>query len=118
MPIKTITIGKQTFLCEVASTPENRTQGLMFRKHLKKNTGMLFDLGEEKKTGFWMKNTFIPLDIIWIGKEKKILGIQTAQPCTTDPCKIFQIKKPVRWVLEINTNEFKGDIGNKVEFEL
>jgi hypothetical protein len=112
-----ISIGDQVFLCEIASTPKERNQGLMFREQLNQNAGMLFDLEKEKETGFWMKNTLIPLDIIWIGKEKTVLGVQTAQPCLVDPCEIFQIKTPVRWVLEVNAGEFKGEVGDKVEFE-
>ncbi len=117
MPIKKITVGEQTFLCEVAKNQKERAQGLMFREDLEQNAGMLFDLGKEEQTGFWMKNTLIPLDIIWIGNEKTVLGIQTANPCATDPCEIFQIETPVRWVLEINAGEFEGEVGDKVEFE-
>lgn len=117
MPPTKISVGKQEFFCKIAQTPQDRAQGFMFRKHLAQNSGMLFDLGKEEQTGFWMKNTLIPLDIIWIGKEKTVLGIQTAQPCINDPCKIFQIGVPVRWVLEVNAGKFKGEVGDKVEFE-
>jgi uncharacterized membrane protein (UPF0127 family) len=96
---------------------EERERGLMFRETVAKNTGMLFDLGKEQQTSFWMKNTLIPLDIIWIGEEKIILGAQTAPPCTTDSCEIFQIEFPARWVLEVNAGEFEGEVGDKVEFE-
>ena len=117
LPTTVVHIGEQHFTCEIASTPDEREQGLMFRKQVAKNSGMLFDLGEEKQTGFWMKNTLIPLDIIWIGSDKKVLGVQTAQPCETDSCEIFQIESPARWVLEVNAGEFKGEVGDKVEFE-
>ena len=115
--MKRVSVGEQEFFCEIAQTPEDRAQGLMFREQLDQNTGMLFDLEKEEQTGFWMKNTLIPLDIIWIGKEKTVLGIQTAQPCNADPCEIFRIGTPVRWVLEVNAGEFKGEVGDKVEFE-
>lgn len=112
-----VTINKQVFHCEVATEGKDRKQGLMFQKELAKNSGMLFDLGKEKETGFWMKNTLIPLDIIWIGSDKKIREIQTAQPCETEPCEIFQAQQPARWVLEVNAKEFQGKRGDKVEFD-
>jgi hypothetical protein len=117
MPMKQVTVGEQEFLCEIAKTPKERAQGLMFREDLEQNTGMLFDLGKEEQTGFWMKNTLIPLDIIWIGTGKTVSDVQTAQPCTDEPCEIFKIEKPIRWVLEVNAGEFKGKVGDKVEFE-
>ncbi len=109
--------GEQSFLCEVAINDFQRKQGLMFREKLAENAGMLFDLQTPKTTGFWMKNTLIPLDIIWIDSEKKIVSIVTANPCTKKPCKIFEPPSPARWVLEVNAGKFEGDIGNEIEFE-
>ncbi len=114
----TVRIGEQHFLCEIASNDEKRAQGLMFREYLDKNAGMLFDLKKEKVTGFWMKNTLIPLDIVWINNEKEIIDIQTAQPCHTQDCPTFQTKKPARWILEVNAGAFPGKVGDSVEFEL
>jgi len=113
-----VKVGEQSFVCEVAVTESQRKKGLMFRETLAKNTGMLFDLQEEKNSGFWMKNTLIPLDIIWIGSDKKVLDVITATPCKAEPCEIIQSKSPARWILEINAGEFQGDIGDQVEFDL
>jgi uncharacterized protein len=113
-----VKIGKNHFSCEVASTLEERATGLMFRKDLKSKTGMLFDLKEKSFTGFWMKNTLIPLDIVWIDEEKNVIDIQTAQPCTTKICETFDIELPARWVLEVNAGEFPGKAGDRVEFDL
>ena len=112
-----VTIGEQSFLCEIAVNESQRKEGLMFQKSLPQNTGMLFDLGEERKTGFWMKNTLIPLDIIWISKEKKVLSVIQANPCESEYCEIFQEEAPARWILEINAAEFEGNVGDRVEFE-
>ncbi len=113
-----VKVGEDSFSCEVASTLEERATGLMFREKLETKTGMLFDLEEQVVTGFWMKNTFIPLDIVWIDEEKEVIGIKTAQPCTTEVCETFDIERPARWVLEVNAGEFAGKIGDKVEFDL
>ncbi len=111
-------VGDQEFICELASTNDEIEKGLMSRKNLLQNTGMLFDLGEERITGFWMKNTIIPLDIIWIGSDKRVIDIITAAPCESNRCEIFQVETPARWILEINAGEFPGDIGDRVEFDL
>ena len=66
-------IGKPIYYhVEVAKTNEEQVKGLMYRLELKKNEGMLFLFDNEKNTSFWMKNTFIPLDIIFINKNGSI----------------------------------------------
>ncbi len=87
---------------ELAKTPAERQQGLMFREYLSEYEGMLFVFESEGNHGFWMKNTRIPLDAIWIGHENKIVGIQTMVPCEKDPCPIYTPKKNSVYVLEIN----------------
>lgn len=76
----------------------------MFRTQLPDKKGMLFIFPEDDLHGFWMKNTLIPLDLIWIDKENTIVDIQTAQPCQADPCPIFTPSGAARYVLEINAN--------------
>lgn len=71
---------------EVASTVEDRAKGLMFRKSLDPNSGMLFIFEEESKLSFWMKNTFIPLDMIFLDKDRAVVGIvEKAAPLTESP---------------------------------
>lgn len=60
---------------EVVSTPEARAKGLMFRRDLAENTGMLFVFPKEEKHSFWMKNTQISLDMIFLSKDKKVVEI-------------------------------------------
>ena len=59
--------GPLTFFVEIARTPPERSRGLMFREELPKDHGMLFDFGEEQPVSFWMKNTPLPLDLVFIG---------------------------------------------------
>jgi hypothetical protein len=87
---------------ELATTPEDRARGLMFRKHLDDDRGMLFIFEEENVYPFWMKNTFIPLDILWINSKKEIVFIhRDAQPCRMDPCPVINPGKKALYVLEL-----------------
>lgn len=90
------------FDLEIVDTDQTRKYGLMNRTHLDKNKWMLFVFEEEKIYPFWMKNTLIPLDMIWIDKSWKIVDIQTAQPCKRDPCPSYIPSWSGLYVLEIN----------------
>lgn len=95
-------------------------QGLMFRKSLEENSGMLFVFSDAKTRSFWMKNTLIPLDMIWIGVDKKIVGItKNVQPCRTPACESYSSGKPVKFVLEVNAGFSEKHLlkpGDKAEF--
>ena len=92
-----------SFKVEVVRSPEKQRLGLMFRKELKKKTGILFVFKEEKKASFWMKNTLIPLDIIFISKDGKIDFIKiNAEPGSL---KRIRSKNKIIAVLEINSGE-------------
>ena len=78
----------QTVQVDLADTPTKRTKGLMNIEHLDENEGMLFIFEEQKQVSFWMKNTLIPLDMIFLNAEGTIVNIQNAIPCKQDPCKI------------------------------
>jgi len=91
------------FYVELAQTPEQRNRGLMFRNKLEENRGMLFVFDHEGVYSFWMKNTFIPLDIIWLNENKEVVYIEkNAQPCLEDKCPSFKPDKEAKYVLEIN----------------
>ena len=83
------------FFVEIAETRSQRQRGLMFRSDLPQNTGMLFDFGEETQLSMWMKNTFIPLDIIWLNSDLEVIYIANAVPCVTEKCDLYgpDIKK-------------------------
>ena len=67
--------GVHVFAVEMAVTPEEQAKGLMFRKQLPEGQGMLFDFHREQPTSFWMKNTYVPLDMIFIRADGRILRI-------------------------------------------
>jgi uncharacterized membrane protein (UPF0127 family) len=112
-----VEIGEQKFEVEIANTNESRQKGLMFRENLEKNKGMLFIFDYEEKHSFWMKNTLIPLDIIWISKEKKVVDIQTMQPCIKNPCKSYHPNKNSQYALEVGAGVFHGKLGDNVKID-
>ena len=87
---------------EVADEPEEWTTGLMFRESLNENEGMLFIFNDNKERIFWMKNTLIPLDIIFISDSLEIVNIAEAEPCKVDPCELYNSEMPAKYVLEVN----------------
>jgi len=90
--------GEFTFSVEIADTPEARRQGLMFRQELAPDAGMLFDFETERPASFWMQNTLIPLDIIFIAADGTVRNIAHGRP--QDPTSLPS-DGPVRFVLEI-----------------
>lgn len=89
----------RAFTVEVASTSHEQAQGLMFRTGLADNAGMIFPFREPRVASFWMKNTVIPLDIIFVRSNGTIESItQNAVPYSTDP---LQAGEPVTAVLEL-----------------
>jgi uncharacterized protein len=92
--------GARRFTVELAATPEEQAQGLMFRRALAADAGMLFDLGGTRPATFWMKNTIIPLDMIFIAADGRIADIhERAVPLSE---AMIESKVPVRAVLELN----------------
>ena len=94
---------KQTcFNVEMAKTPVEREKGLMFKKNLSENFGMVFVFENEDKYGIWMKNMQIPIDIIWIDKNKKVVYVkENAQPCKSTFCEVYVPNKEALYVLEL-----------------
>jgi len=110
------------FEVELAKTDAERNQGLMFKESLDEYKGMLFIFDGEGDYPFWMKNTLIPLDIIWINDNKEVVFIsENTQPCKEDPCPSVNPDKNAEYVLEINGNTARKiglNIGDKLDFKL
>ncbi|MBW3671049.1 MAG: DUF192 domain-containing protein [Acidobacteria bacterium] len=91
---------------EIARSDAQRARGLMFRESLPPAHGMLFVFSESDRHGFWMKNTFIPLDMVWIEADGTIAEIQREiQPCHADPCPSYAPESPGLYVLELAAGE-------------
>ncbi len=101
---------------EVAKSPEERARGLMGRKHLGKDEGMLFIFEREDYHGFWMKNTFIPLSIAFIDRKGRIVGITDMRPLTLES---HLPPRPILYALEMNKGWFSANkirLGDIVRF--
>jgi len=94
-------------LLEIATNENERRLGLMFRKELDQDKGMLFDYGSPKYVNIWMLNTFIPLDIIFINNGIIVKIVEGAKPCLNEPCELYNSFYPVNKVLEINSGKSK-----------
>jgi uncharacterized membrane protein (UPF0127 family) len=106
---------------ELAYTDANRSRGLMFRESMPADAGMLFLFPELDVHSFWMKNTLIPLDILWLNERKEVVYLITAQPCKKDPCDPIIPLQKARFVLEVNAGfakKNKIDIGSQMEFTI
>ena len=96
------------FQLEIASTPEQWVKGLMFRKFLPKNSGMLFLYPKEDYYAIWMKNCFIPLDLIWLDSEGRVVYIvESAPPCREEPCTVYEPMMKAKFVIELNAGTVK-----------
>jgi len=100
--ISKICFENHCFLVEIAKSDIEKQKGLMNRESLGQNAGMLFVFNKEGSYSIWMKDTLIPLDVIWLDKKYQIVDIQTLSPCTSDPCATFTPKTNAKYVLEIN----------------
>jgi uncharacterized protein len=99
---KEICIKKICIKVEIAKTENERNIGLMYKEYLSENEGMFFIFENEDKHQFWMKNTFISLDIIWINRDFEIVDIIQAEPCVSLECDIYKPREKALYVLEVN----------------
>ncbi len=92
--------GAHDFTAEIADTPESRAQGLMYRQSMPEDHGMLFDFGRDAEVGMWMRNTYIPLDMIFINADGTVHRI--ARNTTPFSEETVSSRGPVRAVFEVN----------------
>lgn len=106
---------------ELALSPEEISNGLMFRPSLPENRGMLFIFDQPRLPAFWMKNTLIPLDLVFLdGMGVVVDVIANVQPCATEPCPNYPPSSPALAVLEIGTGVASAhglEIGTAIQFD-
>jgi uncharacterized membrane protein (UPF0127 family) len=103
LPAIKLSAGMHVIQAELAQTPSERSTGLMFRKTMGTNDGMLFAFEEPGQQCFWMKNTLLPLSVAFVADDGNIVNIEDMKPLTLDShCST----KPVRFVLEMNDGWF------------
>lgn len=114
-----VDIDGERIAVEIARSAGERQMGLMFRESLCHDCGMLFVFDAEDFHSFWMKNTIIPLDMIFIDADLNIIDILHAVPCEEEPCEMYRPGEKALYVLETNTNRFDEKIiGKKAEITL
>jgi uncharacterized membrane protein (UPF0127 family) len=101
---KKIIVGKTPLHVEVVDTLEKQERGLMFRQSMPENEGMLFVYKEPQEMSFWMRNTFIPLDIVFVGADGIILNIHQARPL--DESVLYPSAGSAKYVIETNQGWF------------
>lgn len=115
--------GGTTIQVELADTPQKRAEGLMHREHLADDRGMLFTFPQAQAWGFWMKNTKISLDLIWINEKKQVVHMEQRVPTCTrtdDSCPQYRPNENALYVLELaagRAETFKLQQGSKLQFK-
>jgi len=98
-----VELGGKSFGVEIAETREKQGLGLMFRDKMPADQGMLFIFPNESPRSFWMKNTRIPLDIMYFDKDLKMVSISAdTPPCRVSRCPSYPSIAPAMYVLELN----------------
>jgi hypothetical protein len=114
-----LSIGEHVLQVELATTPAERTQGLMFREDLPPNGGMLFVFPSSLPRAFWMKNTPLPLSIAFLDEEGRILNIEQMEPLNEGPR--YRSAGPARYALEVHQGWFAArgiEAGDLCRFEI
>ncbi len=110
---KHVDIAGKTFSVAVAETKEERERGLMHISTMAQNEGMLFVFEKPGKHAFWMKNTWIPLDIIFLDDQKKVVSVSHAQPCMQEPCRTYAPSRDASFVLEVKQGVLDAKEGDE-----
>lgn len=118
LKVVNMAVSSKTFEIEVADTEESRMIGLMNRKSMPENHGMIFVFDKDEKMNFWMKNTLIPLDIAYISKDGTILEIHQGKPLSEAS---ITGNYYARYALELNAGTFEKNgikVGDKVDLSV
>lgn len=107
-----LTVNDKTYKVQVAKTKEERMKGLQDVKNLPKDEGMLFIFEEPQTVGMWMKDTYIPLDIIFINEDEEVISVYQGEPLSSDIVE----EDDVKYVLEVNINSGVQE-GDDIDFE-
>ncbi len=102
-----VELGGKRYTVEIADSDEERARGLMFRDSMPAERGMLFIHDIEEPQGYWMKNTKIPLDILYFDSAKRLVSQRRDVPACTlgDRCPSYPSNAPARYVLELNAGQ-------------
>ncbi len=102
-PLSYVEIKGKKIKVEIADSQAEMEKGLIHRENLGENSGMLFIFPDSEIRSFWMKNTLISLDIIFVDENLEIVDIKNALPCSSEPCALYTSSLPAKYVLEVNS---------------
>jgi uncharacterized protein len=112
----------RVFALEVARTPEQQARGYMGRVEIPREEGMIFPSRTPAVRKFWMKNCFVPIDMIWLDRDNRVVAIEnSAPPCKADPCPVYGPDVPSWSVLEVRGGEALAEklaVGDRLEILL
>jgi uncharacterized membrane protein (UPF0127 family) len=101
-----VILSGERFTVDLATTPEQQALGMMFRDSMPADRGMLFLFPSERMRSFWMKNTRIPLDILYFDQDLRLVSVAAnARPCRTQRCPGYPSEGPAKYVLELNAGK-------------
>jgi len=106
---------------EVARTPEAWARGLMGRASVPEDGGMVFLFDAQTRAAFWMKDTLIPLSILFWQGDGRIIDILDMSPCRADPCPVYRASAPYVGAIEMNRGAFERlgvEVGDTLEYRL
>jgi len=110
-----IEINQQVYRIELATTAEQRRQGLMHRPELGPDRGMLLVYQRSGNHRVWMKNMQIAIRVYWIDENFRVIATQRLEPCDRTPCPIFQTDSASRYILELSDREHAIKPGDRVD---
>jgi uncharacterized membrane protein (UPF0127 family) len=115
-------VGSVEFTVEIADTMEKQMVGLMYRKSVPDDFGMLFVNNEEDYHSMWMKNTLVHLDLIFLNRNRQVVDMYiNVPPCEKDPCETYPSRVRAMYVLELRGNRAKElnlKIGDTIFFRV
>lgn len=91
-----------SYSIEIAKTTSQRQQGLMWRTKLGAREGMLFVYPRVGTHRIWMKNTLIPLSVVWLDEHGIVIEVKLLLPCESDSCPSFGVSEPTKYIIELN----------------
>lgn len=107
-PVQFFNLNGSQYQLEIADTVKRKRQGLMYREFLAKDDGMLFVYSRPGNHRIWMKNTLVPLTVIWLDSQARIVGIKSLSPCHTPDCPVYGPDLPSKFIIELHIAAHKN----------
>jgi len=108
-------VGQSAYQVELAVTPAQRRQGLMYRQQLDSRQGLLLVYSRPGDHRIWMKNMRIALRVFWIDDEFTVISAQRLEPCSSSPCPVYSAPRAARFILELGDYNHDLAIGDKIK---